>query len=226
VFIDDTGNGPNQRTWYDGVTVSGGVTSAVGEKFTITGNLTLNAGSTLELDLGTPTQSDLLSISGNLVAGGTLSVTLDNTVPAPADGNVFNLLDFASASGSFNALNLPSLTPGLAWDTSKLLTTGELSVMVSAGLLGDYNSNGVVDAADYAFWRDRLGQNVALPNKDPNDTDNMVTQAEFDFWRSRFGATSGPGSGAILASSVPEPGTWVLTMLAGNLLAAAGRRRG
>jgi hypothetical protein len=225
VFIDDTGNGPNQRTWYDGVTVSGGVTSAVGEKFTITGNLTLNAGSTLELDLGTPAQSDLLSISGNLVAGGTLSVMLDSTVPAPANGNVFNLLDFAAASGSFNALNLPSLTPGLAWDTSKLLTTGELSVMMSAGLLGDYNSNGAVDAADYAFWRDRLGQNVALPNKDPNDTDNMVTQAEFDFWRSRFGATSSPAAGAISASSVPEPGTWVLTMLAGCLLAAAGRRR-
>jgi hypothetical protein len=222
VFIDDTGNGPNQRTWYDGVTVSGGVTSAVGEKFTINGNLTLDAGSTLELDLGTPAQSDLLSITGSLTAGGTLRVNLDNTVPAPANGNVFNLLDFASASGSFNAFNLPSLTPGLAWNTSKLLTTGELSVMVSAGLPGDYNSNGVVDAADYVFWRDRLGQNVALPNTDPNDTNNMVTQAEYAFWRSRFGATSGSGAAS---QAAPEPGTWALAMLAGCLLAAAGRRR-
>jgi hypothetical protein len=226
VFIDDNGNGPNQRTWYDGVTVSGGVTSAVGETFTITGDLTLSAGSTLELDLGTPDESDLLSITGNLIAGGTLRVSLDNTVPAPAEGNVFNLLDFASASGSFNALNLPLLTPGLAWNTSKLLTTGELTVVASAGLPGDYNGNGVVDAADYTVWRDRLGQSIALPNTDPNDTDNMVTQAEYNFWKSRFGATSGSGAAALSASqTVPEPGTWALTMLAGCLLAAVGRRR-
>jgi hypothetical protein len=226
VFIDDTGNGPNQRTWYDGVTVSGGVTSAVGERFTINGNLTLDAGSTLELDLGTPAQTDLLSITGNLIAGGTLRVVLDNTVPAPSDGNVFNLLDFASASGSFGALNLPSLTPGLAWNTSRLLTTGELSVVASAGLPGDYNGNGVVDAADYAVWRDRFGQNVALPNTDPADTDNMVTQAEYNFWRSRFGATPGSGAGTLSASqTVPEPATGALTILAGCLLAAVGRRR-
>jgi hypothetical protein len=226
VFIDDTGNGPNQRTWYDGVTVSGGVTSAVGEKFTINGNLTLGAGSTLELDLGTPAQSDLLSITGNLIAGGTLRVSLDNTVIAPSEGNVFNLLDFASASGAFGALNLPSLTPGLAWNTSRLLTAGELSVMASPGLPGDYNSNGIVDAADYTVWRDRLGQNVALPNTDPSDTDNMVTSAEYNFWRSRFGATFGSGAGALSASqTAPEPGTWALTMLAGCLLAAVGRRR-
>jgi hypothetical protein len=225
VFIDDNGNGPNQRTWYDGVTVSGGITSAVGERFTITGDLTLGAGSTLELDLGTPAQSDLLSITGSLTAGGTLSVILDDTVPAPSEGNVFNLLDFASASGAFNALDLPSLTPGLGWNTSQLLTTGELRVVASAGLPGDYNNNGVVDAADYTFWRERLGQNIALPNKDPNDTDNMVTQAEYSFWRSHFGTSLGAGGALSASQTVPEPGTWALTMLTGCLLAAVGRRR-
>jgi hypothetical protein len=46
-------------------------------------------------------------------------------------GNVFDLLDFASASGSFNTLNLPSLSAGLAWNTSNLLTTGQISVVMS-----------------------------------------------------------------------------------------------
>jgi fibronectin-binding autotransporter adhesin len=131
VFIDDNGNGPNERTWYDGITVSGGIMAAVGETFTINGDLTLQAGSTLALDLGTPAESDLLAITGSLVAGGTLNVTLDGTVTAPTLGNVFNLLDFASASGAFATLNLPALSPGLAWNTSGLLTTGQISVVAS-----------------------------------------------------------------------------------------------
>jgi hypothetical protein len=145
VFIDDNGNGPNQRTWYDGITVSGGIMSAVGETLTINGDLALQAGSILALDLGTPAESDLLVITGTLFAGGTLNVTLDGTVPAPALGNVFNLLDFASASGAFATLNLPSLTAGLAWNTSSLLTTGELSVV--AGGAGSFAAAGVPEPA-------------------------------------------------------------------------------
>jgi hypothetical protein len=93
------------------------------------------------------------------------------------------------------------------------------------GIAGDYNGNGVVDAADYTFWRDRLGQNIALPNTNPDDTDNMVTTAEYDFWKSRFGATSGSGSSALAATeSVPEPGTMALIALAGSFLAIRRRR--
>jgi hypothetical protein len=75
------------------------------------------------------------------------------------------------------------------------------------GVAGDYNGNGVVDAADYVLWR----------NGGPlqNDPTEGVQTADFDFWRSRFGATSGAGSG--LATSVPEPAIlaplmcWVFT---------------
>ena len=140
VFIDDNGNGPNERTWYDGITVSGGIMSAVGETLTISGDLALQAGSILALDLGTPAESDLLAITGSLTAGGTMAVTLDQTVAAPSLGNVFNILDFTSASGSFNTLSLPLLTAGLAWNTSSLLTTGELSVVAAgAGSLASSN---------------------------------------------------------------------------------------
>jgi hypothetical protein len=83
------------------------------------------------------------------------------------------------------------------------------------GVAGDYNGNGVVDAADYTFWRDRLGQNITLPNSDPTDNDGMVTTTEYDFWKSRFGATSGAGSGALVSSqAVPEPGALALWLLA------------
>jgi hypothetical protein len=76
----------------------------------------------------------------------------------------------------------------------------------AAGVPGDYNGNGVVDAADYTYWRDRLGDNAPLPNTDPNDTDGMVTAAEYAYWVSRFGATSGSGSGSLTSGAVPEPG--------------------
>ena len=36
-------------------------------------------------------------------------------------------------------------------------------------LLGDYNGNGIVDAADYTVWRDHLGQTYALQNRDPGE---------------------------------------------------------
>ena len=38
------------------------------------------------------------------------------------------------------------------------LTTVVEAVLASVGLVGDYNDDGTVDAADYTVWRDSLGQ--------------------------------------------------------------------
>jgi hypothetical protein len=75
------------------------------------------------------------------------------------------------------------------------------------GVAGDYNGNGVVDAADYVQWR----------NGGPllNDPTPGVTAGDYDFWRSRFGAISGAGSGQ--ASGVPEPS--LLSLMMGCVLA-------
>jgi hypothetical protein len=94
-----------------------------------------------------------------------------------------------------------------------------IRVVLSAppGVQGDYNENGIVDAADYTAWRDRLGQSVTLPNTDPGDMDGVVTEAEYNFWVSRFGATMGAAA-LSTNGNVPEPGAWVLAMLALALL--------
>jgi hypothetical protein len=76
---------------------------------------------------------------------------------------------------------------------------------------GDYNGNGIVDAADYTVWRDHLGQSVTLPN---DTTPGSVTQADYDVWKSNFGNHSGSGSGA--GASVPEPAS-LLLLLSGTL---------
>ena len=139
VFIDDRGNGPNERTLYDGVTLADGTTTPFGQTFTINGNLALSSGSTALFDIAKTGVNDRLAITGTLSVtnGFILQVVLNNTVSASSlvAGNTWNLFDFASASGTFNQANfiLPTgLTAGLAWDTSSLLTTGELKV-VAAG---------------------------------------------------------------------------------------------
>jgi hypothetical protein len=83
----------------------------------------------------------------------------------------------------------------------------------SAGgaLVGDYNNNGSVDAADYVVWRDRLGQTFALPNRDPASS-GAVSMADYNAWRSRFGNTNSAAA-AISSSAVPEPSTLALVMI-------------
>jgi hypothetical protein len=84
---------------------------------------------------------------------------------------------------------------------------------------GDYNNDGAVDAGDYVVWRKSIGQ-PTLPNRGPGISD-PVGDADYNFWVTQFGNTA-PGSGGGFLAAVPEPGSWILTMLA---LIAAGRIR-
>jgi hypothetical protein len=80
---------------------------------------------------------------------------------------------------------------------------------VNEPLAGDYNLNGIVDAADFTFWRDHLGRMFTLPGEDPAAaTPGLVDQEDYDFWKANFGnkqpAPAG-GSGAIVARTSEEP---------------------
>jgi hypothetical protein len=73
-------------------------------------------------------------------------------------------------------------------------------------LVGDYNGNGVVDAADYTTWRDRLGQpGNTLLNRDPANGDGPISRDDYDSWKANFGVVlpigAGGGSAAIVATS-------------------------
>jgi hypothetical protein len=73
--------------------------------------------------------------------------------------------------------------------------SGDLYRIVSAepDASGDYNGDGIVDAADYIEWRKGLG--------------TQYQQSHYDVWRAHFGqSVSGGGSGA-----APEPaGAWLV----------------
>jgi hypothetical protein len=69
-------------------------------------------------------------------------------------------------------------------------------------LAGDYNGNGVVDAADYVMWRDN-------PNA-------FGGAAGYTTWKANFGNTLGSGSGASSENFgvIPEPAAGLLGSLA------------
>src|SRR4029079_3551832 len=92
------------------------------------------------------------------------------------------------------------------------------------GVPGDYNSNGVVDAADYVVWRAHLGTIFQLPNEVSGTTPASVTQEDYAAWRARFGNTSGAGS-AISSGAVPEPSTFVGLLTTALSMCAFGFRR-
>jgi hypothetical protein len=91
-----------------------------------------------------------------------------------------------------------------------------------AGVPGDYNANGIVDAGDYVLWRKYLGQAVTLPN----DSTAGTSPGDHDAWRSNFGQTSsGSGSGSLLNTSVPEPATMLLAAFAAAAVLFSASRR-
>lgn len=49
-----------------------------------------------------------------------------------ASGATFNLFDAATFTGGFATVSMPTLTAGLAWDTSGLYSAGLLSVTGTA----------------------------------------------------------------------------------------------
>lgn len=83
---------------------------------------------------------------------------------------------------------------------------------VSSAVAGDYNGNGVVDAADYTKWRDTLNANVTPGSGADGSGNGIVDQADYTFWKTRFGNTSGAGS--IGGSAVPEPASLALLCVA------------
>jgi hypothetical protein len=77
----------------------------------------------------------------------------------------------------------------------------------TSGVGGDYNDDGVVNAADYTVWRDRLGMN-SITNEEVSP--QTVDIADYLYWRERFGATTPGGAGAVAAAAVPEANYFLL----------------
>lgn len=139
-------------------------------------------------NLTIPGPGDFLSLSPLGVEG-----------PRLADGSLpeIDFLHLAPGSGLIDAgAALGDPFNGLAPDLGAF----------ESGHAGDFNADGLVDAADYAFWRDRLG--------------TVYTATDYAVWVANYGALSiTPAASA----TVPEP-VGVALLLA-CLTAAPPRRR-
>ncbi|HEY5909345.1 MAG TPA: cadherin domain-containing protein [Verrucomicrobiae bacterium] len=105
------------------------VPAASGGTLSFTGNILLAGTTALEIgkNAGLLT-NNLVLCYGRLTPGGTLTVTQTGSDPLTA-GDSFRVLSAAAfGSGSFSAVNLPSLSLGLVWNTSRLAVDGTISV--------------------------------------------------------------------------------------------------
>jgi hypothetical protein len=91
---------------------------------------------------------------------------------------------------------------------------------------GDYNGDGIVNAADYTNWRNTLGQNVASGTGADGNRNSVVDANDYLIWKEAYGLTvSGSGTSVDSGPNVPEPSTLFLSGAACALFAASARRR-
>jgi hypothetical protein len=96
---------------------------------TVSNNLTLAAGSTTFMRVQhSPLTNSAAKITGTLTEGGTLVVS-NSGVAAFIAGDNFKLFTAAGYSGAFGGSNVPSLNPGLAWNTTRLNVDGTIWVV-------------------------------------------------------------------------------------------------
>ena len=69
---------------------------------------------------------------------------------------------------------------------------------------GDYNNDGVVDAADYTKWRNTMGQSINIGMGADGNLNGTIDAGDYEVWKSKFGIAGAGGGGAYL-SAVPEP---------------------
>jgi autotransporter-associated beta strand protein len=178
------------------------------------GSLVLNIGSILDFDLGAPgspgINSDLINVTspnGLTLNGGSVALTNAGGLVA----GTYRLIDYAGMLGGLVAkLGTPTGPAGFSYALVNNVSNSSVDLTVTAtALAGDYNNNGVVDAADYVVWRKGLG--------------TTYTQNDYDVWRAHFGQTAGSGSGAVANAAVPEPATLLQIFLAAAV--ATIRRR-
>jgi hypothetical protein len=156
---------------------------------TLSPNATL--GDSDDIQLGTFTNSTTLSGSNGMQTQTAFAFSLTGiTVPA------------ATPQGFYNAF----LAFGLTGEPGSLPAQFPSKVGVGISLLGDYNSNGVVDAADYVKWRKTDG-----------------SAGGYNTWRSNFGNAS--ASATIANGLVPEPNIIAIGVVMLILIWPCKRRR-
>jgi hypothetical protein len=165
-----------------------------------------SAGATTEiLDLmitsgtsaGPPVDVDLLG----------LQITTSNIdahlLAQTGDGNLLGNLLFNAANllNPGNSATLLSLLAQLADLT--FIVPGQPSPNPGSPIPGDFNSNGVVDAADYVVWRKLVSAETTQSSQSTIFASSNLAAEDYDVWKAHFGMTAS-SHGAASSSSLPN----------------------
>jgi T5SS/PEP-CTERM-associated repeat protein len=192
----------------------------------VDGDYTQSAAGALDIQLASAASLDQLAISGHATLDGALDVSLFNGF-TPSVGQTFDLLTAAGGiSGRFASVAVPSLLSGGHGPFWYIVYTNtDVLLKLVNTTTGDYNHDGVVDAADYAVWRATLGQ-TGIGLAADGDGDHMITQADYNIWKTNFGNTAaGSGAGGAASTAVPEPSSLSLVFTAAICIVLYGRRK-
>lgn len=184
-------------------------------QYSTSAGATLTSGTYIDvdgLDFSSPNNSSVGTLNGNSAANRTVFDPLAITPATPIQ-----------PESTFYVRWRPVLIAGTNTNDGLAVDDFSIGVTLAPGVAGDYNSNGVVDAGDYAAWRKRLNQAVTISN---DITPGTVVAQDYTEWRNRFGKTTfdfGAGSGA----NIPEPATTHLavTLVSVVLVLRCGKRR-
>ena len=221
------GGGPTKR-WFDDGSITGvGVDQIAANQITgmigVTTTGTGTSGEGTGLDASNHS-SDPAYDSGS---GAYLFATVDYTV---INSSVTASLFLQIGDGGVSDANglVSSLIFGAAddpLDASSLddrnvdSTIADATMSAGGELIGDYNSDSFVDAADYTVWRDNLGGS-SLAHRDPANS-GPIDEDDYTSWKSHFGESGGGGS--LSSAVVPEPASCILVLLAAGCLAIRSR---
>ncbi|QDT68619.1 hypothetical protein MalM25_15420 [Planctomycetes bacterium MalM25] len=98
------------------------------------------------------------------------------------------------------------------------LTAGAFTVEELILIDGDYNGDGLVDAADYTIYRDTLGDTVSVGSGADGNGNGVIDAGDYTVWQTNYGATA-----SSLATAVPEPSALLMAIVGFGALAS--RRR-
>lgn len=198
-----------------------GVTPDAPAILTVDGDFHQKASGKLQIDIIENSEQigigfDRLTVAGKSILGGTLEIQLGNEYQ-PQLGDSFVVLQSGEIEGTFSEVILPALPGGLQLAVAYSQTEVQINV---TGVLGDYNHDGIVDAADYVVWRDTLGQ-VGNNQAADGNQNGIVDQADYDIWSSNYGNTFSLTS--VISFAVPEPSTANLVLITGGLFLIPNR---
>jgi hypothetical protein len=142
------------------------------------------------------------------------AVLLDDAIADPSTGTTADLFVEITSAGFgravFSNISLGSVAVPIFGTRPIQRVNVEATINVIGYNFGDYDLNGVINASDYAVWKQAFGGASATGFADGN-RDGVVNAADYTVWRDAF---AGSGGGGAAAGVVPEPAACWLALAA------------